>query len=155
MAQHTREPEGVTGSQVGGGMLDGAKEIMEQAGEHMLKDAKPVTRFVLKKIPGAPAAVYDVAQFATAPNKTRAAFGLAGGVLGGAAGGALGTAAGGVNAPIGAALGSTFGENVGEQIYDENAKAIDGFVDPKVRALREGLGSMTDWLKTRQQLLAH
>ena len=145
----------LTGSQIGGGMLEGVHKIVDAAGEHILKDAKSVTRFVLKRIPGAPAFVYDVTQLATAPNKTRTAFGLAGGFVGGAAGGALGTAAGGVNAPIGAALGSTFGENVGEQIYDDHRKAIDRFVDPKVQALRDGLGSTGDWLTTRQQLLPH
>ena len=102
----------LTGGQIAGGLLDGQEEAVKAAGEGMLRQAKPMTRFILKRISGQPALVFNAAEVASAPNKTRAAFGVLGGLVGGAAGGALGTAARGVNAPIGAALGSTFGENV-------------------------------------------
>lgn len=125
----------LTPQQVAGGFLDGQGEAIKQAGEGMLKAARPATRFILKRIPGLPALVFDAGEIATAKNKTRAAFGAVGGLVGGVAGGALGTAAGGVNAPIGAALGSTFGENVGEQIYDEHAKDIDQWMRDRWRDL--------------------
>lgn len=65
----------VTGGQMVGGLLDGQAEAVKQADEGMLRQAKPMTRFVLKKIPGAPAMVFDAAEVMSAPNKTRAAFG--------------------------------------------------------------------------------
>ena len=129
------------------GILEGPAEMMKEAGGPMLKAAKPGARFVLKRIPGAPAMVYDLAEFATSPNKTRAGFALAGGVLGSMAGGGLGTLAGGVNAPIGAVVGSAMGEHVGEQIYDENRQAIDGFVDPKVAATKHAIDAATHSLQ--------
>ena len=125
----------LTGAQVSGGLLAGHEEALTRVGDQMLRRARPMTRFLVKRIPGAPALVFNATELANAPNRTRSAFGLVGGALGGAAGGALGAAAGGVNAPIGAALGSTFGENVGEQIYDEHAKDIDRWMRDRWREL--------------------
>ncbi|HZZ70436.1 MAG TPA: hypothetical protein VFE18_19880 [Phenylobacterium sp.] len=113
------KPQAVSGG------LDGIAEAINTAGEPMLEAASPVTRFILKRIPGAPALVFDAADWAKAPNKTRATVGLVGGLVGGAAGGAMGAAAGGVNAPIGAALGSAYGEKLGDQLYDEHSAFFD------------------------------
>jgi phage tail tape-measure protein len=136
-------PGSPTKSQVAGGILDGQGEAVNQAGEGMLKMARPGTRFILKRVPGAPALVFDAADFAASPNKTRTAFGIAGGFVGAAAGGALGTAAGGVNAPIGAAAGSTFGQGIGEQIYDEHQAAIDHDVDATKRWMADRWRQLT------------
>jgi hypothetical protein len=152
-------------AQVAGGLLEGQAKAVEEAAGGMLKAARPTTRFILKRIPGAPALVYDIAEIARAPNKTRAVFGAVGGTLGGLGGAALGTAAGGVNAPIGAAIGATAGEGIGEQIYDEHRAAIDGFVDPRVAAarlaaqdadtaIRQGFGGVSSWLRARGEQIA-
>jgi hypothetical protein len=141
-------------SQVAGGLLDGQAKAVERVGEGMLKSAKPSARFLLKRIPGAPALVFDLADVAMSPNKTRAWFGLAGGLAGGAAGGALGAAAGGVNAPIGAAVGSAFGQGVGERIYDDHAARIDRIVSDPRGEIDNDLDATKQWMNDRWRHIA-
>lgn len=149
MADESQEGRSLTPGQVAGGVLAGHDKALEMVGDHMLTSVRPMTRFALKRLPGVGTVVFNLGEFAGAPNKTRAAFGIAGSLLGGAGGAALGGAAGGINAPLGAALGSAFGEDLGEQVYDENANAIDGVVDPAVRSVRKGLGTAEDWMAHR------
>jgi hypothetical protein len=137
------EANDLTPTQLAGAGLQGQAEAVGHFSDRMLKYAKPMTRFLLKRIPEAPALVFDVSQAVTPPNKIRGAFGLAGVVLGGTAGGAFGTLAGGVNAPIGAAMGATFGENIGEQIYDEHAQDID-----------HAVGATKQWMRDRWRRLS-
>jgi hypothetical protein len=96
---------------LGPGALEGAKRLMTDAGKEMLKEAPNATRYVLRKVPGAPGFIYDAATFATSKDKLRTGLGMAGGGLGGMAGGAIG-------GPVGAALGSAAGEAGTEWVYD-------------------------------------
>src|SRR5262245_25830449 len=95
---------------LGTGALEGARELMTTAGASMLKDAPRVTRYVLKKIPGVPGFIADVADLATAKDKTRSLVGIGGAALGGAIGE--------VGGPIGAGAGAAAGQAGGEWIYD-------------------------------------
>lgn len=131
-------------SQIAGGFLDGQAEAVTDLGEKMLKGAPRGARFVMKKIPGAPALVFDAVDLATAPDKLRSLAGIAGGALGGAAGGALGTAAGGINAPIGAAVGSAWGQKLGQDFYDQHADEI-----------HRGLDATKQWVRDREADLAN
>jgi len=96
----------------GTGALKGAESLLQDAGKAMLKDAPRRTRYVLRRIPGAPGLIYDIANFATAKDKLRAGVGIAGGVVGGFAGEAAG--------PVGAAVGSAAGEAGAEWLYDHH-----------------------------------
>jgi hypothetical protein len=116
------------GGAIGSGLLEGAKHMVKGAGETILKDARPLTRFKLMRIPGVPGLVYDAADFATAKNKVRAGIGIAGGL----AGGFVGEAGG----PVGAAMGSAAGEAGAEWLYDH----------------RTDIG---DWMKRRVAQAAH
>jgi hypothetical protein len=98
-------------SAVGSGALEGARNILDDAGKEMLKDAPGTTRYVLRKIPGAPGFIYDAATLATSKDRLRTGLGMAGGAAGAAAGGAVG-------GPVGAALGSAAGEAGTEWVYD-------------------------------------
>ncbi len=114
-----------TAEQAARATLDIPKTLMKGPGEAMLRNAPRLARVVARRIPGLPGLIYDVAAFAKAGDKTKAAFGLAGGAIGGLGGGALGAAAGGINAPIGAALGAAYGERIAEELYDDHEAEID------------------------------
>jgi hypothetical protein len=120
---------------VPGGLLDIPKRIIGQAGKAMLKEAPKVTRFVLKKIPGVPGFVADVADFATAKDKWRAGLGLAGGVLGGVAGEALDPLGGGV-------AGGMAGEAGAKWVYDHHAE------------LQQKAAATAQWMKDRAAQVA-
>lgn len=106
------------------GLLKGHDRALDDIAKTMLKTAPERVRFVLKRIPGAPGLVYDVASLATSKDKARTLFGMAGGALGATAGGALGAAAGAVGAPIGAAVGGAAGDEIATEFYDDHKDAI-------------------------------
>jgi len=124
---------------VGGGMLETGGKLMGAGAEHMLKAAPKATRFVLKRVAGAPGYAYDITNVLTAKDRTRALFGLAGEAAGGFAGGALGAAAGGVAAPIGAVLGSAAGDELATEFYDDHQAAI-----------RRAQDATSQWIAQRQ-----
>lgn len=136
------EEENSTGRKIAGVALDANGELIGAVAKRTLHDVPPLKRFFLRRIPGGPSYVLDAAEFATAPNKTRAAFGLIGGVAGMAGGDIMA-------GPVGGVVGSALGEEGGERLYDANKAAIDHFVDPKVDAVRRGLGTMEQWLGLR------
>ena len=130
MAGERRGEQTSTGEKVANGLLAGHEKAMEMVGDHMLRAAPKMTRFVVKKIPGAPGLVYDFAQIAAAKpeDKVRQTFGAVGGFLGSAGGGGLGMLTGPaapVAAPVGAAVGGAIGEDIGTDIYDRNKAVID------------------------------
>lgn len=107
------------GELAAGMMLGTHDQLMDAAARRLLQDAPKATRFVLKKIPGAPGFAYNLVQMATSDQPLRTAAGIGGGMVGASAGGALGAAAGGVNAPVGAVLGGAAGAHVATSAYDD------------------------------------
>lgn len=128
-------------------------EVIDDAAEGMLRSAPKATRFVLKRVPGAPGLLVDVVELTQAKGlnaKFRKGASMVGAGLGGAAGGALGAATGPgavVAAPIGAAVGSVAGQHIAEDLFDDYAGDVEG-------KLRRGAGSMKQWLKGREADLA-
>jgi hypothetical protein len=138
------------GEKVAAGLLAGHDKALDMVSDRMLHAAPKATRFVAKRIPGAPGLVYDVVQIAAAKpeDRMRQTFGAIGGALGSAGGGGLGMLTGPaapVAAPLGAAVGGALGEDIGTDIYDRNKAVIDDGVD----AARRRLEDTARWMKAR------
>jgi hypothetical protein len=86
MAGERRSAYSSTGEKVAEGALAGVERAMTDAADRMVP--RKATRLILKKIPGAPGFVYDVAQVASAKPEARVrkTFGAAGGLIGRPAG---------------------------------------------------------------------
>jgi hypothetical protein len=107
-----RRPEWTpSGEQVGGGILAGVAEVMDDAGKAMVRGAPRAGRIILRSIPGTPGVVLDGVGFIRAKDKWRSGAEIAGGVAGGAVGGL-------VAGPLGAAVGATLGQKGAELAYD-------------------------------------
>lgn len=105
------------------GALAAQTRFMADTGRRIPKSAPRAVRAVAKGAGGAPALVYDAANFARADDKWREGFSLLAGAAGGAIGGAMGGATGWaapVAAPAGAAIGSAAGSNIATELYDQN-----------------------------------
>lgn len=100
-----------SGIQVGSGMLEGYKRVVDDASKAMLRDAPKAARLVAKRIPGAPGLVLDAVQMSTSEDGLKTGLELA-------AGATLGLAGGVVGGPFGAAVGAAAGEKAAELIYD-------------------------------------
>lgn len=131
----------VTPEHAAGGMIKGVEETLGRASKEMLREAPKRARFVLKRAPGAPGLVYDVATLVTAKDKMRKVVGIAGSAAGGALGAGAGLLTGpgpAVASPLGAAAGSALGESAAEALYD-NRLAIADWMKVRAATLTDGL----------------
>lgn len=160
-------------STIAGAALAGHEELLGAIGKPMLKKASRGVRIVAKTAIKAPRVAFDLVELGTAPNKTRALFGLAGGTVGGVGGTLLGLATGPaapVNGPIGGFLGGQFGNDIGTDIYDRHRNVIDPIVDKGVKGVRRfadtadqayeilvnrvrrGAGDIETWMRDRTKI---
>lgn len=116
-----------------------------------------MTRYVARSAAKGPGVVYEVAKFASAEDKWRAAAGLAGGIIGGAGGGALGAATGPgavVAVPVFRAAGAAAGEEIAERLYDAHADEARARVRNIDHNLRRGAGIAKQWMAARGAQMA-
>jgi hypothetical protein len=147
------------GEKVAKGSLHGVNQIVEDGGEHMLRNLPKLTRFVAKRAPGIGLdLVLGTGEVLAAKpeDKMRKAFGVAGGFLGSVGGGGLGLLTGPaapIAAPVGAAVGGAFGENIGTDIYDRNKAVIDRDVANVVGGARRTGAAIADEFHVAHQKL--